>query len=179
MTAKLLLPVAIVSALALAACEERATAPEVPNPDAGNPEAFAEPVEEDVEVSQDDVLSPAELERRREEIEQEAQQTFQSIIENTQQTGEDLTRLGNEAMDSISEGVGAAADSLDSEIDALVQGATEFRDENLTEAQRRDIVQNVRNSAEQAARALGRTEAEITAAGNTAEERARQTLGVD
>lgn len=179
MTTKLLLPFALISALALAACEERAGAPDVPNPDAGDPEAFAEPVEENEEPTSEEVMSPAELQQRREEIEQEAQQTFETILEDTEQAGDNLTQLGGEALDALGESVTSTADALEVQINALVESAAELRDENMTESQKLEIVANVRNAAEQAARALGQSEAEVTAAGDTAEERAREALGVE
>lgn len=181
MTTKLLLPFALISALALAACEERAGAPDVPNPDAGSPEALADPAEEnqDDAATTEEVMSPEELQQRREEIEQDAQQTFETIMEDTQQAGDNLMQLGDDAMNALSEGVTSTADALEVQIDALVDGAAELRDENMTESQKLEIVANVRNAAEQAARALGQSEAEITGAGDNAEERARQVLGVE
>ncbi|WMT88584.1 helix-turn-helix domain-containing protein [Pelagibacterium sp. 26DY04] len=178
MTAKLLLPFALISALALAACEERAGAPDVPNPDAGDPEAFAEPAEENEEPTSEEVMSPAELQQRREEIEQDAQQTFETIMEDTEQAGDNLMQLGDDAMNALSEGITSTTNALEVQIDALVASAAELRDENMTKSQKLEIVANVRNAAEQAARALGQSEAEITAAGDNAEERAREVLGV-
>lgn len=178
MNTKLLLPFALVSAFALAACEERASAPELPNPDAGSPEAFAEPVEPEEDVS-GTPMTPEEMEQRREEIEQDAQQTFETIMEENRQAGENLMQLGDDAMNSLSQGITSAADTVETQIDALVDNAAQLRDDNMTEAQKLEIVANVRNAAEQAARALGQPEAEIISAGETAEERTWQVLGVE
>ncbi|SDG70260.1 hypothetical protein [Pelagibacterium luteolum] len=176
MNAKLLLPFAAVSMLALAACENRTEAPAVPDPDAGNPNTASEAVE-DIDTT-DEVMSPEELQQRREEIEAEAQQTFESIMEDTQQAGDNLVEMGNNAMDSISNSVDTASDALATQIDALVENAAEVRDDNMTDAQKLQVVTNVRNTAEEAARALGRTEAEIIAAGDSAEQRTRAVMGL-
>lgn len=178
MNTKLLLPFALISAFTLAACEDRAGAPEVPNPDAGNPEAFSEPADENQDSSEV-VMSPQEMQQRREEIEQDAQQTFDSIMEDSQQAGENLMQLGDDAMNALSDTVTSAADAIDTQIDALVDNAAQMRDENMTEAQKLEVVANVRNAAEEAARALGQSEADIVSAGDTAEDRARQVLGVE
>lgn len=178
MKTKFVLPFALISAIALAACEERAGAPDVPNPDAGNPEAFSEPVEENPDTAED-VMSPQELQQRREEIEQDAQQTFESIMEDTQQAGDNLVQMGDDAMDALSQGVTSATDAIEVQIDSLVDNAAQLRDDNMTEAQKLEVVANVRNAAEEAARALGQSQAEITSAGDTAEDRARQVLGVE
>jgi uncharacterized protein (UPF0147 family) len=124
-------------------------------------------------------MSPQELQQRREEIEQDAQQTFESIMEDTQQAGDNLVQLGDDAMDALSEGVTSAANALEVQIDALVDNAAQLRDDNMTEAQKLEVVANVRNAAEEAARALGQSEAEIVSAGDTAEARTRQVLGVE
>lgn len=177
MTVRYLLPVALCSALVLAACENRADAPSLPNPDAGNPEAFSDP-SSDADASSGP-MTPQELEQRREEIEQDAQRRFDDIMDQTRQAGDDLVQLGDDAMTNLSEGMNSAADSIERQIDALVESAAQRRDETLTDAQKLDIVANVRNAAEEATRALGRSEAEITAAGETAEARTRTVLGLD
>lgn len=176
MKTKLILPFALISTLALAACENRTEAPETPNPDAGNPEAFSEPVEEPDAPAV--TISPAEMAQRREEIEQEAQQTFDSIMEDSQDARDDLVQLGNDAMTSLSEQMTSASDAISVQIDALVDNAAEIRDDNMTHEQKLQVVANVRNAAEEAARALGQSADEIVAAGDTAEERTRQVLGL-
>lgn len=176
MASKFLLPIAAVSLLALAACENRTEAPELPDPDAGTPAVTTEPVEETTDTAP--VASPQEMEQRREEIEQEAQQTFESIMEDTERAGDTVVDLGNDAMNSLSNQINSSSEAISTQIDALVETATEVRDENMTDAQKLEVVANVRSSAEQAARALGHTDAEITAAGDSAEQRTRQALGL-
>lgn len=179
MNTKLFLPIAAVSILALAACDNRTEAPNVPDPDAGNPPVTSEPVEEAPDtVDGDNGLSPQEMQQRREEIEEEAQQTFDSIMENTRQTGDSIVEFGNDAMSSLSEQVNTASDAIDSQIDTLVSNAEQFRDENLTDEQKLEIVSNIRATTEEAARALGQTPAEIASAGDTAEARARAALDI-
>src|SRR5690606_29641993 len=117
--------------------------------------------------------------QRREEIEQEAQETFDSIMEQNRQAGEDLMQLGDEAMDSLSRGVTSAADSIEGQIDSLVENAATLRDENMTDVQKLEVVANVRTAAENAARALGQSEAQIVQTGDTAEARARQAMGLE
>lgn len=177
MNTKLLLPFALISAFALAACEDRADPPAIPDPDAGAPESEIQaPEESDVP---DTTMTPEEMAERREEIEQEAQQTFESIMERTDQAGENLMQLGDDAMNALSQSVTSAADAIEGQIDALVENAATLRDENLTEAEKLEIVSNVRTAAEEAARALGQSEAEIVEAGDVAEDRARQAMGLE
>lgn len=178
MNTRLLLPVAAVSLLALAACENRADPPSQPDPDAGMPISTEVPGETE-DTIEDELPSPEELERRREEIEQEAQETFESIMEQTQQSGEQLVEFGSNAMQSLSEQVDVAGDAIGNQIDALVAEAEEFRDENLTDEQKLEIVSNIRATTESSARALGQTEAQVRQAGDTAEARARTALGLD
>ena len=73
----------------------------------------------------------------------------------------------------------STADAIEVQIDTLVANAAEVRDENMTDEQKREIVANVRNAAEEAARALGQSASEVVAAGDTAEERTRQALGLE
>lgn len=176
MNTKLLLPVALISALALAACEDRADAPATTIPDAGT----AEPADETGQEAEapEAAITPEEMEQRSEEIEQDAQQTFETIMENTDQAGENLMQLGDDAMDALSQGITSGADAIEGQIDALVENAATLRDENMTDVQKLEIVANVRTAAEQAARALGQSEAEIMAAGDVAEERARLAMGL-
>lgn len=177
MNTKLVLPFALISAFALAACEDRADPPTIPNPDAGAPESSVEPVDE--AETPDTTMTPAEMAQRREEIEQEAQETFDSIMEQNRQAGEDLMQLGDEAMGSLSRGVTSAADSIEGQIDSLVENAATLRDENMTDVQKLEVVANVRTAAENAARALGQSEAQIVQTGDTAEARARQAMGLE
>lgn len=177
MKTRLLLPIAALSALALAACENTTDAPDIPDPDAGNPTAFSEPVEE-TPANGDAVMSPQEMQQRRQEIEEEAQQTFDSIMENTRQTGDNIIEFGNDAMSSLTEQMDNASDAIESQIDTLVANAEQFRDENLTDEQKLEIVANIRATTEEAARALGQTPAEIASAGDTAEARARAALDI-
>lgn len=177
MNTKLLLPVALISAFALAACEDRTGAPEIPNPDAGTTESTDAPAQET--ETPETSLATEEMEQRSEEIEQDAQQTFETIMENTDQAGENLMQLGDDAMDALSQGITSGADAIEGQIDALVENAATLRDENMTDVQKLEIVANVRTAAEQAARALGQSEAEIMAAGDVAEERARQAMGLE
>lgn len=177
MNTKLVLPFALISALTLAACEDRADSPAIPNPDAGTPESSVPPPDE-ADVP-DVTMTPEEMTQRREEIEQEAQQTFDSIMEENRQAGEDLMQLGDDAMDALSRGVTSAADTVGGQIDALVENAAALRDENMTETQKLEVVANVRTAAEQAARTLDQSEAEIVQAGDTAETRARQAMGLN
>lgn len=178
MNLKFALPIALVSAFALSACDNRTDAPETPNPDAGSPEAFAEPVEEEAEGT-GEVMSPQEMEQRREEIEQEAQQTFDSIMEETEQAGDSLVEMGSNALDGLTDQMTSASDAIAVQVDALVENAAEVRDDNMTDEQKLEIVANVRNAAEEAARALGQDEAQIIDTGNSAEERTRQALGLE
>ncbi|WP_417581260.1 hypothetical protein [Pelagibacterium sp.] len=177
MNAKLVLPFALISALTLAACENRTEAPEAPNPDAGNPESMAETVEEtdapDVNISTED------MQQRREEIEQDAQQTFDSIMEDTQVAGDNLVQMGDDAMSALSDQMTSASDAIAVQIDGLVANAAEVRDENMDDEQKLEIVTNVRNAAEEAARALGQTPQEVITAGDTAEQRTREVLGLE
>lgn len=175
MNTNLILPIVLISALSLAACENRSEAPETPDPDAGR--AFAEPIEESEAPA--DVMSPEEMQQRREEIEQEAQQTFESIMTDTQEAGDNLVEMGDDAMSALSEQMTSTADAIEVQIDTLVANAAEVRDENMTDEQKREIVANVRNAAEEAARALGQSASEVVAAGDTAEERTRQALGLE
>lgn len=175
---RFLLPIAALSALALAACENTTDAPDIPDPDAGNPTSFSEPVEEAPVENDEAVMSPQEMQQRREEIESEAQQTFDSIMEDTRQTGDNIIEFGNDAMSSLTEQMDNASDAIESQIDTLVTNAEQFRDDNLTDAQKLEMVGNIRATTEEAARALGQTEAEITAAGDTAEARARAALNI-
>eukprot|EP00873_Tetraselmis_striata_P020790 jgi/Tetstr1/441054/TSEL_029322.t1 len=177
MNTNLILPIVLISALSLAACENRSEAPETPDPDAGSPEAFAEPIEESEAPA--DVMSPEEMQQRREEIEQEAQQTFESIMTDTQEAGDNLVEMGDDAMSALSEQMTSTADAIEVQIDTLVANAAEVRDENMTDEQKREIVANVRNAAEEAARALGQSASEVVAAGDTAEARTRQALGLE
>lgn len=177
MNTKIILPFALISALALGACENQTAAPEQPNPDAGDPEAFAEPIEESEGPA--NVMSPEEMQQRREEIEQEAQQTFESIMEDSQEAGDNLVEMGDDAMSALSQQMTAAGDAIEVQIDALVANAAEVRDDNMTDEQKLQIVANVRNAAEEAARALGQTAPEVVAAGDTAEERTREVLGLE
>jgi hypothetical protein len=177
MNTKLILPFALIATLTLAACENRTGAPEEPNPDAGNPENFAEPIEEPDAPA--DVMSPAEMQQRREAIEQEAQQAFETIMEETQEAGDNLVQMGDDAMSTLSDQMTSTGDAIEVQIDALVANAAEVRDDNLTDEQKLQIVTNVRNAAEEAARALGQTAPEVVAAGDTAEERTRQVLGLE
>ncbi|RDE10223.1 hypothetical protein [Pelagibacterium lacus] len=177
MIVRFALPLALVSVIALAACDNRTPAPAEPNPDAGNPESFAEPVE-DEPVDTDELMSPQEMQQRREEIEQDAQQTFESIMEETNRAGDDLVEMGNEALDTLTNQMSSASSAIAVQIDALVDNAAELRDENLTDEQKLEIVANVRNAAEEAARALGQDSAGVIQAGNTAEARTREVLGL-
>ncbi|AEQ51195.1 hypothetical protein [Pelagibacterium halotolerans] len=177
MNTKLILPFALISALTLAACESRTEAPETPNPDAGNPEAFAEPVEEPDAPAE--TMSPEEMQQRREEIEQDAQQTFESIMEDSQEAGDTIVEMGDDAMSALSEQMTSAGDAIEVQIDTLVDNAAQMRDDNMTDEQKLQVVANVRSAAEEAARALGQTAPEVIAAGDTAEERARQVLGLE
>jgi hypothetical protein len=177
MNTKFILPFALISALTLAACENQTGAPEQPDPDAGNPEAFAEPIEESEAPA--DVMSPEEMQQRREEIEQDAQQTFDSIMDDSQEAGENLVEMGDDAMSALSEQMTSASDAIEVQIDALVENAADVRDDNMTDEQKLEVVTNVRNAAEEAARALGQTAPEVVAAGDAAEERTRQVLGLE
>ena len=174
---KLLLPIAAVSLFALAACDNRTEAPDQPDPDAGNPEAV-QTVPEDDTAADVDVASPEEMQQRREEIEQEANESFESIMEETDQAGDTLVEMGNDAMSALSDQMTNASDAISVQIDALVENAAQVRDDNMTDEQKLEVVMNVRNAAEEAARALGQSEVEITQAGDTAEDRARQAMGL-
>tara|TARA_R100000365_G_C2742502_1_gene71174 strand:- start:1689 stop:2222 length:534 start_codon:yes stop_codon:yes gene_type:complete len=177
MNTKLILPFVLISTLALAACENSSDAPETPDPDAGNPEAFAEPFEETDTPSE--TMSAEEMQQRREEIEEDAQQTFESIMEETQETGDNLVQMGDDAMSALSEQMTSASDAIAVQIDGLVANAAEVRDDNMTDEQKLQVVSNVRNAAEEAARALGQSPQEVIAAGDTAEERTREVLGLE
>lgn len=177
MNTRLFLPIALISAFALAACEDRADPPAIPNPDAGTPESSVVPADE--ADLPDTTMTPAEMAQRREEIEQEAQETFESIMEENRQAGEDLMQLGDGAIDALSQGITSAADTIEGQIDALVENAATLRDENMTDTQKLEVVANVRTAAENAARALGQSESEIVEAGDIAEDRARQAMGLE
>lgn len=198
MTPRLLLPIAAVSLFALAACENRTQAPEQPDPDAGMP--VSSEVQNEAEIDDAEVMSPAELQQRREEIEQDAQETFESIMDQTQRTGDELVQFGDSAMQSLSESISSAADTvesqfdaasqavapqieaasetIDTQIDRLVGQVEEVRDDNLTDAQKREIVINTRNAAEDAARGLGYSSDEVRRAGDMAEARVRAVLDI-
>lgn len=171
----LLLPLSLTLVAALAACDNRSEAPNVPDPDAGTPPATTEPVEtEDTGA----VTTQQEFEQRRQEIEQEAQETFDQIVTETQQTGEELNQAGENAMQAISNSLSQAGDTVNEQVDAVIEGVETLRDENMTTEQKLEAVANARSTAEAAATRLGQTPEQAREAGDRAEEAARNALGL-
>lgn len=173
MNTKFLLPFAAVSVLALAACGGDTPPPPQPDPDAGPEVVIDEPVatETPEPVTED-------LSRSVEEVQQEANERFEQIMEETQQAGDNLVEMGNNAMQSMSNQVDAAGETLETQIDNLIAGLENLRDENLTDEQKLQAVAGARTAAENAARLFGRSEAEIRSFGDSTEERARAALGL-
>ncbi|WP_127071201.1 hypothetical protein [Pelagibacterium lentulum] len=175
---RLFLPFAAVSVLALAACDNQTQAPGVVDPDAGTPPAAETTPDETPASVEVETQAPADLQRQIDAVQEEAQETFQDIQQQSQQAGESLMDAGSNMMDAMTQQMQAAGDSLSAQIDAIVESAEEFRDDNMTDEQKLEVVANARVAAEQAARGLGRTEAEVIAAGDEAELRVRQALDI-
>ncbi len=183
---KLFLPFAAVSVLALAACDNQTQSPGVVDPDAGASPATEATSDEDpagTEFQTDtgaevETQAPADLQRQIDSVEQEAQETFQDIQQQTEQAGETVMDAGSNMMDAMTQQMQAAGDSLSDQVDAIVESAEEFRDDSMTDEQKLEVVANARVAAEQAARGLGRSEAEVIAAGDEAELRVRQALDI-
>lgn len=173
MNTKFLLPFAAVSVLALAACGGDTPPPAQPDPDAG-PEVVIEetPAAETPEPVAEDLSQTVE------DVQQEASERFDQILEDTQQAGENAVELGNDAMQSIANQVQGAGESLEQQIDGLIAGLENLRDENLTDEQKLQAVAGARTAAENAARLVGRSEDEIHSFGDSTEERARAALGL-
>lgn len=177
MNTKFLLPFAAVSALTLAACGGDTPAPAQPNPDAG-----AEVIVETTEPAAEPV-APAEpvtndINEAVESVQQEANERFEQIVQETEQAGDNLREIGNNAMQSISNQVESAGQTLESQIDGLITGLENLRDENMTDEQKLQAVAGARTAAENAARLFNRTDDEIRSIGDSTEERARAALGL-
>lgn len=189
MNTKLLLPLAAISALTLAACDNT-PAPATPEPTTGvEIEIQTDENTVDVTIETEEPSATSDISETVEAIEQQAAETFETIMEESQQAGDELVELGNNAMQSITqqmqaagealgEQADAAGDALNQQVDALIEGLENVRDENMSDEQKLQAVAGVRAAAEQAARLLGRTEVEITATGDNAEARARTALGL-
>lgn len=183
MKTKLFVPLIAISTLALAACD-RTEAPDTPDPDADaqvqyepEPDAgMSDTVSDDPQIPREDIGQTVE------EIEQQAADTFESIMEETGQSAQDAMDAGTGAMRSISEQMSEmgsnATDSLASRIDAIIDGVADLSAENMTDEQRIQVVASARTAAEQAARDMGSSDAEVVNAGDTAEERARDLMGL-
>lgn len=190
MKTAILLPVAAVSLFALAACEQRAGAPATPDPDASaQVEVAPEPVQPEIVVQPEPEIvgepSPAlteDIQETIEAIEQEAAETFESIMEQTGQAGDTVLDMSTNAMQAITDQLEAAREAadagqaLDAQIAAITGELESLRDEDLTDDQKIQAIASARTTAEQSARALGLTEAEIVAAGDRAEAAARDIL---
>lgn len=177
MNARFLLPFAAVSALALAACGGDTPAPAQPDPDAGDPVVIETPEAEEAAPEPEPATSE-ELSQEVEEVEQEAAETFEQIMEETRQAGDNLVDMGNNAMQSMSSQFEGAQETVEEQVDNLITGLEELRDENLTDEQKLQAVASARTAAENAARLAGRSDDDIRAFGDATEERARAALGL-
>ncbi|WP_196258485.1 hypothetical protein [Pelagibacterium limicola] len=174
MNTKFLLPLAAISALALAACGGDTPPPAQPDPDAG-PEVV---IDETQETTEPQAETTQDLTRTVEEIQQEAAETFEQILQQTEQTGEEMRDLGTDAMQSMNNQLQGAEQSLEAQVDELIAGLANLRDENLTDEQKLQAVASARTAAENAARLAGRSEQQIAALGRSTEDRAREALGL-
>lgn len=173
MNTKFLLPFAAVSVLALAACGGDTPPPPQPDPDAGQ-----EVIVEEPPVTENPEPVTEDLSQTVEEVQQEADDRFEQIMEETQQAGDELVEMGNNAMQSMSNQIGEAGESLETQIDNLIVGLENLRDENLSDEQKLQAVAGARTAAENAARLFGRSDEEIRSFGDSTEERAREALGL-
>jgi hypothetical protein len=173
MNAKFLLPFAAVSVLALAACGGDTPPPAQPDPDAGD----AVVLEETSETEAPEPVTE-DLSQTVEEVQQEAAEAFERILETTQQAGEDAVEIGSDAMQSMSSQLEGAGVTLEEQIDNLITGLENLRDENLTDEQKLQAVASARTAAENAARLARRSDDEIREIGDNTEERAREALGL-
>ncbi|WP_127142745.1 hypothetical protein [Pelagibacterium montanilacus] len=188
MHTRLLLPLVAISALALAACEGNSPPPATTEPDAsieGEAMTQAEPVEQPADTeaeTAENLGTDADIQQTIDSIEQQAAETFDSILEQTEQSTDQAADMGTNAMERINEEFAAmgsqVSETLDERIDAIISGVASFSSDNLSDEQRIQVVASARTAAESAARNLGRDEAEIVAAGDTAEERAREVMGL-
>ena len=175
MNARFLLPFAAVSALALAACGGDTPAPAQPDPDAGDPAVIETP---EVEETAPEPEPTEDLSQTVEDVEQEAAETFEQIMEETRQAGDNLVDMGNNAMQSMSSQFEGAQATVEEQVDNLITGLEDLRDENLTDEQKLQAVASARTAAENAARLAGRSDDDIRAFGDATEERARAALGL-
>lgn len=184
MNTKILLPFAAVSVLALAACGGDTPPPAQPDPNAGaeviveTPASAPEPI-----APAPEPVAPAEpvvedINQAVENVQQEANERFEQIMQETEQAGENLQEMGNNAMQSVNNQLQNAGQTLESQVDGLITGLENLRDQNLTEEQKVQAVAGARAAAENAARLFNRTEAEIRSIGDSTEERARAALGL-
>jgi len=166
--------------LTLAACSGSSEAPDIPHHDAGMPATSepASPAQDEDSAEEETVTPPEELAERRQQIEQEANQAFEAIMEETEQRVDEIGAAGTDSMQAITNELESAGATFEEQFDTIIANVESLRDDNMADEQKLEVVANARVAAETAARAFDQTDAEVIAAGDRAEAAARNAMGL-